>query len=131
MRETTRGRAWTSLVLGILIFLVPFLASATPRLGFGTFAYNDYAVGVVVVVLAAICVWAAKKSLMTLAWLEGINALAGLYAIVTPFVVATPTNAMYSNVLLGLILVVVAGWDAYVGMTSSGGRTMTRRGRAV
>jgi NADH:ubiquinone oxidoreductase subunit 6 (subunit J) len=68
---------------------------------------------------------------MTLAWLEGINALAGLYAIVTPFVVATPTNAMYSNVLLGLILVVVAGWDAYVGMTSSGGRTMPRRGRAV
>ena len=110
---------------------MPFATSATNALGYTSFAYNDYAVGVVVAILAAICIWAAKNSMATLAWLEGVNALLGLWALIMPFVVTTTANATYANAVLGIILIVVAEWDSYVGMTSSGGRTMTRRGRAV
>jgi hypothetical protein len=126
-RETTRGRAWTSLVLGVLIFLVP-LATASNTSEYSQFMFSNYIVGAVVAILGAICIWAAKNSMVTLAWLEGINTLLGVWTIVSPFTLATETNAMYANIVLGAILVIVAGWDAYVGMTNSGGR-MTTRGR--
>lgn len=128
--DLTRGRAWTSLVLGVLIFLVPFVFGATPASGYANFAWNDYVVGVVVVILAAIGIWAAANRASVMAWSEGINALLGLWALILPFVVDRTASAMYANVVLGIVLVVVAGWDAYVAFNSPGGRRMTR-GRAV
>lgn len=131
LNTTTRGRAWASLVLGVLIFLVPLATSSTTTNGYSSFAYADYALGVVVVVLAAISIWAARNSMMTLAWLEGVNALVGLVAIAMPFVVTSTSFAMGANVVLGIVLVIVAAWDAYVGMSNARG-TMTRGGgRAV
>jgi hypothetical protein len=128
---TTPGRAWASLILGILIFLVPFATGTTSANGSQSFAYNDYVVGVVVFVLAAISIWAARNNLAVLAWLEGINVLLGLWTIAAPFVFATGNGgAMTANVILGIILVIVAAWDSYVGMSGREGR-MTRRGRAV
>jgi hypothetical protein len=128
LNTTTRGRAWTSLVLGVLIFLVPFATGTTATNGDSSFAYSDYATGVVVVVLAAISIWAARSNMMALAWLEGVNALLGIWAIVAPFVFVNSGGAMAANIILGIILVIVAGWDAYVGMTNARGTTATRRG---
>lgn len=118
-------------MLGILIFLVPLVFAATVTAGDTSFAYNDYVTGVVVFVLAAISIWAAKNDLRALAWLEGINTVLGLWTIVAPFVLATNANATYANVALGVILVIVAAWDSYVGMMGVRGAPMTRRGRTV
>lgn len=128
---TTTGRAWTSLVLGVLIFGVP-LAFSMPvdATDYVTFAWSNYATGVLVVVFAAICVWAAKNNLRVLAWLEGLNVLLGVWAIATPFVFPSGTNPMYANIVLGALLAIVAAWDAYVGATNAGGRT-TRPGRTT
>jgi hypothetical protein len=125
--RTTPGRAWASLILGILIFLVPFATGLTAS----SFAYNDYVVGVVVVILAAISIWAAGNSMPTLAWLEGINTLLGIWTIIAAFVFANNSSATAANVILGIILVIVAAWDSYVGMTNRPGSTMTRGGRAT
>lgn len=124
----TRGRAWTCLVLGVLIFGVPLAFAQTTE--YAEFTYSNYVVGAIVVVLAAVSVWAAKNSMKTLAWLEGVNALLGVWAIVTPFVYPSDPNPMYANIVLGLVLVVVAAWDAYIAMTNVGGR-VTRRGRVA
>lgn len=123
-----RGRAWTSLVLGVLIFGVPLVFAQVDE--YTNFTWSNYAVGAAVVVLAAIGIWAAKKSLMTLAWVEGINALLGVWTVVTPFVFPSDTNPMYANIVLGAALFVVAAWDAYVSMMESGGRA-TRRSRTA
>ena len=130
MNTTTPGRAWTSLVLGVLIFLVPFATGANTS-EYATFAYSNYVVGAAVFILAAISVWAARNNLTALAWLEGANTLLGLWTIASPFVLATEQNALYANVALGIILGIVGGWDSYVGMTNAGARRTTRRGRTT
>jgi hypothetical protein len=120
---TQRGLSWASLVLGILIFIVPFLSGTS-----GGFFANDLVVGAVIFVLGAICVWAAANSRVTLAWLALINALLGIWTIIAAYTYgAVTTFDVWANVILGLVLLVVAGWSCIMAFRE--GRTgMTRTG---
>lgn len=126
--NVSSGRAWTSLLLGALILGVPAALALLPA--YADFTYSNYALGAAIILLGATSVWASKNSMVTLAWLEGINGALGVWTIISPFVLGTTTIALYLNVLLGVLLVVVAVGDAYVAMTKTGGSS-ARRGRIV
>ncbi|MHB8586670.1 MAG: SPW repeat domain-containing protein [Thermoplasmatota archaeon] len=105
--STQRGLSWAALVLGVLIFLVPFATGVT-----GGLYANDIVVGIVVVILAAICIWAVTNSRMTLAWLALINAVIGIWTVVAAYYyTGLNSTVMASNVVLGLVLLIVAGWS--------------------
>jgi hypothetical protein len=119
---TQRGLSWANLVLGILIFLVPFAAGITN----GGFFANDVIVGVVVVILAAICVWAVNNSRTTLAWLAGINFLLGIWTIIAAYYYThLTTNVMAANVILGIVLLILAGWSSVMAFRAAGEPTVT------
>jgi hypothetical protein len=87
-----------NMAAAVLLFISPFVFSYTTTTAS---SFDDYIVGVVVFVLAAIRQYLTSKN-VGLSW---INAILGLWLIVSPFVMAfTNVYAIWTNVVLGLAI---------------------------
>ncbi len=106
MMEGRKGWDWVRVVLAICLFLSPWV------MGFArvtTPAWNAWIVAVALGALAfaALSVFAE--------WEEWAGAILGLWLIISPWVLGFAANgpAMFSHVVLGVIIAVVSAWTAW------------------
>lgn len=104
----THWQDWMNFVLGLWLFVSPWV------LGFARLeaaAWNCWLVGVVV---AAVSVSALIQFAR---WEEWINAAAGLWLLVSPWLLAfagaNEAAALWNHVLVGLAVAVLALWDGF------------------
>jgi len=95
-----------NLLLGAALFLAPWLYGFADQMAA---AWNAWITGAVMVVLAAAAIFAFVE------WEEWVNLVVGLWALVSPWVLgfAANTPAMYSHVIIGLVVAVLSagvGW---------------------
>jgi membrane protein YdbS with pleckstrin-like domain len=92
--------AWqdtVNLVLGAWLGLSPAILSYT---GETTPAWNAYAVGLAIVVMAAAAIWAFQK------WEEWINAALGAWLIGSPWVLgySTMQTPLWNQIIVGVLV---------------------------
>lgn len=119
-RSTSTAPSWTNVLLGLAILAVPFFTQDS------TNAYwNNVITGLVVAGVAGYNVWAIRNTRNAVPFTAGLNVVLGIWIVASPFVFAVGNAFLWSNVILGGLLAIVAGYNAYVG--SSAGRRSTRR----
>ena len=106
MEPKQRWQDWVNLILGVWLFITPFIfgmISAT-----GTVAWNGYIFGTIV---AALSIWALVQPRP---WEEWTNLVVGIWLILSPFVLGftTETAAMWNHLIVGIIVGVDALWAA-------------------
>ena len=101
--EGKTAQDWINLVLAVCLFISPwvvgFLVETNPTL-------NAWIVGVVLAILAL-----ATLSVFA-EWEEWANFVLGLWLIASPWVLgfATNTDAMWTHVILGVLVAAVSAW---------------------
>src|SRR5258708_12859090 len=83
MKAWTRWQDWVSLVLGVLLFISPWVFSTSTT---GSSSWNAWIVGVIGVILA---LW-ALASLSTATIAEGISLLLGVWLFISPWLLGFP-----------------------------------------
>jgi len=97
-----RWQDWVMLVLGIWLFLSPFILGY-PDYG-STMAVNSFVFGIIVAVLA---IAALSRPQM---WEEWVNLVLGLWLIVAPFALGfrAETGATTNHIVVGLLIAIDA-----------------------
>lgn len=99
-RSTVLWASGLNIIAGIWLIIAPFVLLFDKQSG----RVDDVIVGIVVAVLAAIRVFAARDA----AWLSWINAILGLWTIASPFVLGLQAQSAYwNNVILGIVILVL------------------------
>lgn len=105
MKAWTRWQDWVSLVLGVLLFISPWVFSTSTN---GSSSWNAWIVGVIGVILA---LWAlAFLSTATIA--EWISLILGVWLFISPWVLgfAALSSAAWTAWIIGILFVVANGW---------------------
>lgn len=103
LSENRTAQDWVNLVLAVCLFISPwvvgFMADTIPT-------WNAWIVGVVVGILALATLSAFAE------WEEWINLLLGLWLVAAPWVLgfATVMNAMWTHVIMGVLIAGFAAW---------------------
>jgi hypothetical protein len=99
---------WVNMILGLALILAPF------ALGYST---NPTALWSSIVVGAVIAIASGYKAYTNAAdrWEDWVDVVAGVIAILLPFVFgfSAVTTALWTYIVLGVIVVAVAGYDLY------------------
>lgn len=109
--KTVNWLNWLVAVAGLWELVSPFV------LDYSTITvamWNAIIVGVVLIVLGA---WAALyKEARTDRTLDWINAILGVWLVVSPFALgySATVTAMWNNIIVGLVVLVLAGWAAFI-----------------
>ncbi|MDW6024121.1 SPW repeat protein [Mesorhizobium sp. BAC0120] len=106
LTEDRTAQDWINLVLAVLLFISPWVV------GFGTdthASWNAWIIGVVIAILSIATLSAFAE------WEEWINFVLGLWLIVSPWVLrfAADTHAMWTHVILGILVAAVAAWAVW------------------
>jgi hypothetical protein len=102
--KARRWQDWVNLLLGIWLFLSPWLvgyvSASMPA------AWNAWILGVALVVFSAIAVSMPQM------WEEVINILIGIWMVISPWVVGfSATRSAETNaVIVGIVAIVLAAW---------------------
>lgn len=107
-RVMARNGSTINLIVGIWFMLSPYIfgyaAMATQR-------WNDIIVGFIIAILALYRLFNPARA----EWVSIVNAILGLWLIVSPFVMFYPTlNARWDNIIAGLIVLIAGGYSANV-----------------
>jgi SPW repeat len=105
MKAWTRWQDWASLVLGVLLFIAPWVFGTATN---GASSWDVWIVGAIGVILA---LWAL--SLLSDAVIpEWISLILGVWLFISPWILgfATLTVAAWTAWILGILFVVVNGW---------------------
>ncbi|MGH8101046.1 MAG: SPW repeat protein [Chthoniobacterales bacterium] len=104
-RQSGSGGAWINVLLGIWVIISPFV------LGFALLPramWNNVVAGIIVAVLALVRTGPARQA----GW-SWANVILGVWLIISPFVLAfVSTTAVWNNVILGIITLIVAWANA-------------------
>lgn len=105
METKQRWQDWVNLILGVWLFITPFIGMEMVS---SAAAWNGYIFGVLVVALS---IWALVQPR---AWEEWINLVIGVWLILAPFVLGftTETTAMWNHIVVGVVIGVDALWAA-------------------
>ena len=105
MKAWTRWQDWTSLVLGVLLFISPWVFSTSTN---GSSSGDVWIVGVIGVILA---LW-ALASISTATIAEGIALILGVWLFISPWVLgfSALSSAAWTAWIIGVLFVVVNGW---------------------
>lgn len=104
---------WVNLVLGVWVFLSPWILQRPSITGTGAgegiasaAAWNLWIVGVAVAVLALAALFAFQI------WEEWVNVALGIWLLVSPWVLGFSSAAAltWNAVLAGVVIAIVAGW---------------------
>ena len=94
-----------SLLAGLWLILFPFMFAVTGT----SFATNEYIVGIIVAVLSLVRLFAPTEGT---GWAGWVNGVAGLWLLISAFVFAgLMVGAVWNNVLIGLLVIIVALWS--------------------
>ncbi|PDT43717.1 SPW repeat protein [Sinorhizobium fredii] len=103
LMEGKKAQDWLNLVLAVALFVSPWVIGFAPET---MPAWNAWIVGIVLgaLVIAALAAFAE--------WEEWANLVLGLWLIVSPWLLqfATNINAMWTHVVLGVLVAVVSAW---------------------
>src|SRR5438105_5075908 len=105
MKAWTRWQDWVSLVLGVLLFISPWVFNTSTN---GSSSWNAWIVGVIGVILA---LW-ALAFLSTAVIAEWISLILGVWLFISPWVLgfATLSSAAWTAWIIGILFVVVNVW---------------------
>jgi hypothetical protein len=104
--EERTGQDWINLVLAVLLFISPwimgYVADTMP-------AWNAWVVGIVLAILSIATLSAFAE------WEEWINLVLGVWLVISPWVLgfAADTNAMWTQLVLGVLVVLAAAWAVW------------------
>jgi hypothetical protein len=105
MKAWTRWQDWVSLVLGVLLFISPWVFSTSTN---GSSSWNAWIIGVIGVILAL----GALAFLSTATIAEWISLILGVWLFISPWVLgfAALSAAAWTAWIIGILFVVVNGW---------------------
>lgn len=110
---------WLAALVGLWTVVSPFVLDGS--IGSGNPMYSTVVAGIAVLVFAAIGAYGVRISAelptgSLTEWAGWIAALAGLWLLVSPFVLSGSFGSgapMYSTVVAGLIALVLGAWNGY------------------
>ncbi len=112
--------SWIAAILGLWTLVSPFVLSG--EIASGTPMYSNIVAGVVILALGGYVGYTIRSSVdewarSSVEWASWITALAGIWILVSPFVLSgdvTSGTPMYSTVVAGLVALVLAGYTGWV-----------------
>jgi len=103
MVEDRKPQDWINLVLAVCLFISPWVLGFV---GTTAAAWNAWVVAIILgaLAIAALSVFAE--------WEEWINLVAGLWLIVSPWLLgfAANMNAMWTHIVIGILAAAVSAW---------------------
>jgi hypothetical protein len=111
--------SWLAALVGLWVLVSPFVLSGS--IGSGTAMWSNVAAGIVISALAGFGAYSFRTAAEVAAntpgeWSGWIAALAGIWIVVSPFVlsglIATGT-VMWGNVVAGVVALILAGYTGY------------------
>lgn len=108
MRAWTRWQDWVSLVLGIILFITPWIFGTAIN---GARSWDAWILGIIGVVLALIALAMVSAATVT----EWIAVVLGIVLFISPWVFgfATLGAAAWPAWIIGVLFVIVNGWALY------------------
>ena len=108
MKTWTRWQDWVSLVLGVILFIAPWIFGTAAH---GTSSWDAWILGIIGVVLALIALAMVSASTVT----EWIAVVLGVVLFISPWVFgfATLGAAAWPAWIIGVLFVIVNGWALY------------------
>jgi len=105
MNTKTKWQDWTNLVLGLWVFIAPWVLQQSATAG-NSAMWNLWIVGVAVAVFALAAMFAFQV------WEEWVNVGLGIWLLVSPWVLGFSSTSilMWNAVILGILIAVAAGW---------------------
>jgi hypothetical protein len=106
LMEGRKTQDWANLVLAVCLFISPwffgFMAETTPT-------WNAWIVGIALGALAVAAISAFAE------WEEWANLVLGLWLVASPWVLGftANVNAMWTSVVLGLLVAAVSAWAVW------------------
>ncbi|CAN7220780.1 SPW repeat protein [Phyllobacterium sp. LjRoot231] len=106
LMEGKKTQDWANLVLAVCLFISPwffgYMAETTPT-------WNAWVVGIVLGALTIAAISAFAE------WEEWANLVLGIWLIASPWVLSftANVNAMWTHVILGLLVVAVSAWAVW------------------
>jgi hypothetical protein len=118
MTRTTKWLSAANATLGLWLIVAPFvLATSTAGM------WNDVVIGLVIATVGTYNYYLTTQGKEVSRSAAGLNALAGLWMIVAPFVLGGIGGAaLWSDVTVGLLVTLFAGYNGYVSSDSDAGR---------
>jgi hypothetical protein len=99
-----RSLSFINLLLGAWLIVTPFWFGYTS----GTAKWNQLIIGIVVMVLAALRLLAPAQK-----WLSFLTGIAGIWAIIAPFILTYDRAGAYWNeVIVGILVTIVAFYNS-------------------
>jgi hypothetical protein len=113
MRAWTRWQDWVSLVLGVILFIVPWIFGTASN---GARSWDAWILGIIGVILALIALGYVAASTVT----EWISLILGIVVFISPWVFgfATLGAAAWPAWIIGVLFVIVNAWALYQTRTS-------------
>jgi uncharacterized membrane protein HdeD (DUF308 family) len=104
MKAWSRWQDWVSLVLGILLFISPFVFGT---MGHTSSAWDAWVLGVIGVILALLSLGLPNNPVT-----EWLTLVLGIVLFISPwiFAFATLTTAAWTSWVIGVLFVIAAGW---------------------
>ncbi len=110
--KTAKNLNWVIALAGIWEVIAPFVLSYTKV---SSAMWDAIIIGIVLVILG---VWAAlANSPGTVKGLSWVNAILGLWLIIAPFILSysSTASAMWNDIIVGVIVVILGVWAALAG----------------
>jgi hypothetical protein len=109
-----RWRDWVMLVLGVWLFLSPWILGFAAAMPAGEamgapVAWNAWIVGIVI---AAVAVWAI---VMFAPWQDWVNGVLGAWLVIARWVLGfgSLAAAAWNHVIVGLLVLALAAWELW------------------
>jgi hypothetical protein len=112
--QQVKTAGWINVILGVWLIVSPFL------LGFSgtTLSRSNVVFGIIIAALSLLEVSMPSDS----AWAGWLNAIFGVWILISPFVLGFATmGALWNGIILGIVVAVLAIWAATSSSTSSSG----------
>lgn len=118
MRAWTRWQDWVSLVLGVILFITPWVFATASH---SNSSWDAWIVGILGVILA---LW-ALASLSTASIAQWISLLLGIWLFISPWILgfAAVSAAAWSAWIIGILFVIANAWTLLQTRTSHVGVT--------
>lgn len=104
MKSWTRWQDWVSLVLGILLFISPFVFATMSHT---SSAWDAWVLGVIGVILALLSLGIPTNPVT-----EWLSVVLGILLFISPWVLgfAALATAAWTSWIIGILFIIAAGW---------------------
>ncbi len=109
-RPWTRWQNWANVVLGIILFIAPWVTGTAYHLGLTADAHAAWDAWIVGLSVALVALWSldAPRSFIP----ESINVLLGIWLFIAPWVLgfAGLTGPAWTAWIIGILVIIMAAW---------------------